>query len=103
MRLDFETMDETVIRGFYGGQRDTLARNVRGRIQPDHAGRIGAGGLHWPPSSQCRIVLPGGEEEGLSPGKGRYCPKGHARSLGNTGDADLGFLCRGALPIAGKG
>ena len=50
MRLDFETMDETVIRGFYGGQRDTLARNVRGRIQPDHAGRIGAGGLHWPPS-----------------------------------------------------
>ena len=37
-------------------------------------------------------AVPDGEEEGLSPGKGRYCPKGHAHSLENTGDADLGFF-----------
>lgn len=40
MRLDFETMDETVIRGFYGGQRDTLAR-----MYADEYSRIMRGGL----------------------------------------------------------
>ena len=40
MRLDFETMDETVIRGFYGGQRDTLAR-----MYADEYNRIMRGGL----------------------------------------------------------
>ena len=40
MRLDFGTMDETVIRGFYGGQRDTLAR-----MYADEYNRIMRGGL----------------------------------------------------------
>ncbi len=103
MRLDFDTIDETAIRGFYGGQGDTLAcmyadeynRIMRGRLAP------GASiGLHrHDAGSEIVYILQGrgrafldGEREELSPGNCHYCPKGHSHSLENTGDGDLVFF-----------
>mgnify|MGYP002276220802 FL=1 len=103
MRIDFDTMETTVIPHFRGGEKEVSSemfidadnKIMRGRLIP------GASiGLHThETSSEIIYILSGtgkalcdGAYEELSAGRCHYCPKGHTHSLINDGDADLTFF-----------
>ena len=103
MRIDFETMETTVIPHMRGGEKEVSAemfsdgkcKIMRGRLIP------GATiGLHThETNSETLYVLSGtgkmlcdGAYETLSPGACTYCPKGHEHSLINDSDGDLTFF-----------
>ena len=103
MRVKFEHIEEEIIPHMRGGEKsfavksfsDGLCKIMRGRLIP------GASiGLHTH-ESNCEViyvlqgegkVLCDGEYEELSAGACHYCPKGHAHSLINDGDAELLFF-----------
>ena len=103
MRIDFDTMETTVIPHFRGGEKevssemfvDECNKIMRGRLIP------GASiGLHThETSSEIIYILSGsgkalcdGGSEDLFPGKCHYCPQGHTHSLINDGSEDLVFF-----------
>ena len=103
MIVDFDCVEETLIKNFRGGEKDTAARMfvdghnriLRGRLVP------GASiGMHaHEGSSEIVYVLEGtgkalydGGSEAIGPGTCHYCPEGHAHSLVNDGEADLVFF-----------
>ena len=103
MLIDFETMEETVIPHFKGGEKETAARMffdgqnriMRGVLIP------GASiGLHTHETSSEIVYILSGKgavlyddgRETLGPGSCHYCPKGHTHSLINDGSEDLVFF-----------
>ena len=106
MRIDFETMETTVIPHMRGGEKevsvkmytDPLCKIMRGTLVP------GATiGMHsHDASSEIIYILSGrgkvlydGGCEPLEAGSCHYCPKGHAHSLMNDapeGGEDLCFF-----------
>jgi len=102
MLIDFSTLDESVIKNFYGGENYTHAfmfadennRIMHGKLTP------GASiGLHkHETGSEIVFILQGkgkaifdDTEEALHSGVCHYCPKGHAHSIINNGHEDLIF------------
>ena len=103
MRIDFDTMETTVIPHFRGGEKEVSSemfidadnKIMRGRLIP------GASiGLHThEDSSEIIYLLSGrgkvlcdGVYEDLAPGGCHYCPKGHTHSLINDGTEPLEFF-----------
>ena len=103
MILDYNTMETTVIPHFKGGEKEIAAkmwnddkvRILNGSLAP------GASiGLHThETNSEIVYLLTGrgkalidGGEERIAAGQCHYCPKGHAHSLVNDGDAPLTFF-----------
>ena len=100
MLLNFETIPETVIPHFHGGEKEARARMRRDDDNKIMLGRLIPGasiGRHTHEnSSEIVYVLSGrgkawyddGVEE-LYPGVCHYCPKGHVHGMFNDGDEDL--------------
>ena len=103
MIIDFQTIEETVIPQFKGGEKefavkmhtDSLNKIMRGRLIP------GASiGLHTHETgSEIIYILQGRGKvlydcvyEPVESGLCHYCPKGHSHSLINDSDADLIFF-----------
>ncbi len=103
MIINFDTIEETSIPNFYGGNKE-----VRACMQVDGAVKIMRGilapgasiGLHTHETSSeilyalegAATVLFDGTDERLDAGMCHYCPKGHSHSLINSGTSDLVFL-----------
>lgn len=102
MVIRFNDIEETQLKGFYGGEGALIAnmyvdeknKILRGRLVP------GATiGLHrHVPSSEIIFILSGkgkavcdGVEELLTAGDCHYCPKGSEHTLVNVGEDDLCF------------
>ena len=103
MLIDFDSMEETVIPHFKGGEREIAARMyvdgrnkiMRGRL----VSGASIGGHTHDTSSEIIFVLSGtgrvlydGGEETVTAGQCHYCPKGHGHSLQNTGPLPLEFF-----------
>ena len=102
MTIDFESMPDTILEHFKGGEKE-----MRAKMYWDGTTRImratlipGASiGLHRHEGSCEMIIIISGtgtiiEESGesqLLPGQCHYCPEGHEHSLVNRGDTDLTF------------
>lgn len=102
MLIRFDTMEETVLKNFNGGEKEFRAhmridengKILKGRLEP------GASiGLHTHTTSSEIIfylsgsgyVITDGEEERVTVGDCHYCPKGSAHTMINDGDEDLVF------------
>ncbi len=103
MLIDFEQLDETEIKNFYGGAQSTYARMLADERNRIMRGRLVPGasiGTHLHEAgSEIIFILSGagkafcdGIEESLSPGVCHYCPKGHTHSLTADGPDDLVFF-----------
>ncbi len=103
MKIVFDTMEETVLANFCGGEKEFRAnmhidengKILRGRLVP------GASiGLHTHDTSSEMIyylsgqgkVICDGVEERVAAGDCHYCPKGSAHTMINDGDEDLVFF-----------
>lgn len=103
MLIDFNSMEETVIPNFLGGEGA-----IRAKMFVDERNRILHGvldpgcsiGFHsHDTSSEIVYVLSGtgkvkveDGEEPVKAGECHYCPKGHAHSLINNSDGPLEFF-----------
>lgn len=103
MIIDFRSMEEKVLPGFKGGEKEYHAR-----MYSDEQNRIMHGtlipgasiGLHThEDGSEIIYILEGegkavydGAEERVYPGCCHYCPKGHSHTLINDTDKDLIFF-----------
>lgn len=102
MLIQFDTMEETVLENFCGGEKalrahmrvDDNGKILRGRLEP------GASiGLHTHATSSevifylsgAGLVITDGAEERVAAGDCHYCPKGSAHTMINDGDEDLVF------------
>lgn len=103
MRIDFNTMETTVIPHFRGGEKEVSSEMFVDAYNKIMRGRLISGasiGLHThETSSEIIYILSGtgkafcdGAYEDLSAGKCHYCPKGHTHSLINDGNGDLVFF-----------
>ncbi len=103
MILDFDSMEETIIPQFYGGEKeyrtqrlvDDTVKIMRGRLIP------GATiGMHTHETNyEVMYIIEGeatvlfdGERKTLKAGQAHYCPKGHTHSLINDGSSDVVFF-----------
>ncbi len=103
MKIDFKSMEETVLPEFKGGKKnmfakmhvDELGKIMYGRLEP------GASiGMHAHETNSEIIYILCGKgrvlyddtEERLEEGGCHYCPKGHSHSLINDSDKDLIFF-----------
>ena len=103
MKIVFETMSDTVLANFCGGEKEFCAKMyidekgkiLRGKLVP------GASiGLHTHDTSSemiyylsgCGKVICDGEEERVAAGDCHYCPKGSAHTMINDGEEDLVFF-----------
>ncbi|MBQ7871480.1 MAG: cupin domain-containing protein [Oscillospiraceae bacterium] len=103
MKLDFVSMEETIIPHFKDGEKEIAAkmffdgtnRLLHGRLVP------GASiGTHChDTSSEVIYILSGtatvlcdGQSEILTPGQCHYCPKGSTHTMKNNGTDDLIFF-----------
>ena len=102
MKIPFDTIEETAIPSFKGGQKqynvkmffDGKARIMKGRLVP------GASiGTHTH-EGNCEVIfitsgtgkaIFDGQEIALSAGDVHYCPGGHTHCLINNSDEDLVF------------
>lgn len=102
MIINFETMDETVIPHFKGGEKELAAQMYVDELGKIMHGRLIPGatiGLHTHETNSEIIFILAGEgktvyddgEERVKPGMCHYCPKGHAHALINDGATDLEF------------
>lgn len=103
MIIDFEKIPESVIKNFYGGEGDTVARMFFDGMNRIAYGTLAPGasiGTHthengseivYVLSGRGRAVCDGGTDE-LRPGLCHYCPKGHSHGLVNDGAEALVFL-----------
>lgn len=103
MLINFDEIEESVIRNFKGGEKDSALR-----IYDDGGGRIMRGRLESGASigmhtheENCEVlyIISGegkavcdGKTERLQKGSCHYCPKGHTHSLINDGADDLIFF-----------
>lgn len=102
MKIDFDSIQESSIPNFKGGEKvfrarmffDGLNRVMKASLEP------GASiGLHTHDTSSEVIFIDSGrgtavfdgEKEELKAGDVHYCPKGHSHTLINTGDEILKF------------
>lgn len=103
MKVDFKSMEETVLPEFKGGKKnmfakmhvDALGKIMHGRLEP------GASiGMHAHETNSEIIYILNGKgrvlyddtEEKLEAGDCHYCPKGHSHSLINDSGNDLIFF-----------
>ena len=102
MKIDFSTIEETIIPQFKGGEKETAARMYFDGLNRIMKGRLIPGasiGLHTHDTSSeiifitkgCGYVLYDGEKIALQAGDVHYCPKGHTHSLVNDSESDLEF------------
>ena len=103
MIIDFNTMEETVLHHFKGGEGDTVAKMRTDELGKIMLGRLAPGcsiGFHThDTSSEIIYILRGtayflyddGTEE-TSAGGCHYCPKGHSHSMINRTDEDLVYF-----------
>ncbi len=100
MIIDFNTMDETRLHSFKGGEGDTVSRMFVNELGKIMLGRLAPGctiGLHThDTSSEIIYILSGkadflydGGTEEAGAGGCHYCPKGHSHSMRNFGTEDL--------------
>ena len=100
--IDFNTMAETPMPNFKGGEGDTHARMFADDLNRFMKGRLEPGcsiGLHiHDTSSEIIFILSGtgtamldGVEETLTPGTCHYCPQGPTHTPLNKGTEDLIF------------
>lgn len=101
--INFNTMAETPLHHFKGGEGDTNARMVADELNRIMKSRLEPGcsiGLHThETSSEIIYVLSGtgtaildGAEETLPPGTCHYCKKGQTHTFMNKGTEDLIFF-----------
>ncbi|MGN1158655.1 MAG: cupin domain-containing protein [Lachnospiraceae bacterium] len=103
MMIDFKNMEETILPGFKGGEKEYRAKMFADEQNRIMHGRLIPGasiGLHThEDGSEIIYILEGegkaiydGAEERVYPGSCHYCPKGHSHTLINDTDADLIFF-----------
>lgn len=103
MILDFNTMEETVIPNFKGGEKQISAKmhvDEKNRIMLSRLIPGATVGLHTHEgSSEIVYILEGsgkvlydGEELRIEAGQAHYCPEGHEHSLINDTEKDLVFF-----------
>ena len=102
MIVDFDNIKETVIRNFYGGEKQLCAKMYVDDKNKIYLCRLVSGasiGEHTHETgSEVIFILSGsgkaitdGIEERLSAGMCHYCEKGHTHQLINDGTEDLVF------------
>ncbi len=102
MKIDFNSIPETAMDGFYGGEKRLCAHMYKGERIKLLCGRLEPGasiGLHThETSSEIIFILSGtgkaicdGVTETVGQGVCHYCPKGSAHTLINDGAQDLVF------------
>lgn len=103
MKIDFNKIDEKVIKNFKDGEGEFIAKMfvdgdnkvINAKLTPGSSI-----GMHChDTSSETMLILSGngkvifeGEEIYLSAGDCHYCPKGKSHTLINCGDVDLEFF-----------
>ncbi len=103
MKLDFNSMEETRIQNFRGGEKETIAKMFTDEHNRIMLGRLVPGasiGMHTHDmGSEIVYILSGNGkavydcgQETLTAGDCHYCPKGHSHSLINDGSEDLVFF-----------
>lgn len=100
MIIDFNKLDTTVIKNFYGGEKDTVAKMFSDNINRIMQGKLEPGasiGFHKHETSseiiyilqgKAKVIYDDGEEQ-LEAGMCHYCPKGHSHSFINNGNEAL--------------
>ena len=102
MKIEFDSMDTTVLSNFYGGEKALCAKMYRDEKNKILLGTLIPGasiGYHChADSSEIIFVLSGegvvndnGTETVLRAGDCHYCPPGQSHSLRNDGEEDLTF------------
>ena len=103
MKLDFLTIEESVLPNFRGGEKEFNAKMFFDGINRIMKGRLVSGasiGTHQHDTS-CEViyilsgtasVICDGEEETLTAGQCHYCPKGSTHTMKNNGTEDLLFF-----------
>lgn len=102
MKIEFDKMNDTVLKEFKGGEKNFVAR-----MYSDELGKIMKGclepgasiGMHTHETGSEIIFILSGEgivlyddgKEILLPGDCHYCPMGHTHSLRNEGEENLIF------------
>ncbi len=103
MKIPFESMPETVLEKFCGGEKEFRAHMYIDQNGKILRGRLIAGasiGLHTHETSSEIIyylsgsgkVICDGAEERVTAGDCHYCPKGSAHTMINDGEEDLVFF-----------
>lgn len=103
MIIDFKNIEETIMKNFKGGQKDTIARMFTDENNRIMLGKLVPGasiGLHKHEGSSEVIfiqegegkVLYDGEYETVKAGDVHYCPEGHEHSLINDSNDDLAYF-----------
>ena len=111
MKLGFNTMEETSLPHFKGGEGETIAQMYLDENNRIMRGRLPKGssiGYHrHEGSSEIIFILSGSGkvlydegEETVTAGDCHYCPEGHSHSLINDSEDDLIFYC--VVPQHGK-
>ena len=103
MILNFDSIPETVLTNFKGGEKSTAAHMFVDPLCRIMRGRLESGasiGLHTHEDS-CEIVycfsgsakvIYDGQELRLNAGQAHYCPKGHSHTVINDTDGEMQFL-----------
>ena len=100
MIIDFDQIDETVLKSFQGGEKEVAAHMFNDGLNKMMFCRLVPGssiGEHthsanseivYALSGAATIIIDGATEK-LVAGQCHYCPKGHTHTIINDGDADL--------------
>ncbi len=103
MIIDFNNIEQTVLKEFYGGEKELKANMYNDGLNKIMYSSLAPGasiGLHTHDAgSEIIYFLEGsgkaifdGEYEEVKAGACHYCPKGHSHSLINDGESDLVFF-----------
>ena len=103
MTIDFNSIDESVLPAFKGGEKALRARMFKDPLNTVLRGILKPGasiGMHTHDTGcEFILVLRGrgsvicdGQKAPLREGELHYCPKGHSHSLINDSDSNLEFL-----------
>ena len=103
MILNFDSIPETVLTGFKGGEGNTAAHMFADSLCRIMRGRLESGasiGLHthgdsfeivYCFSGSAKVIYDDAEER-LCAGQAHYCPKGHSHTVINDGAEEMQFL-----------
>ena len=100
MKIDFNSIEETLIPNFKGGEKEVAAKMFFDGLNRIMMARLAPGasiGMHThEDSSEIIFVTKGdgcviydGERISLTAGDVHYCPKGHTHSVINDSDAEV--------------
>ncbi len=103
MKIQFDTIENTVLPHFYGGDGEMIAKMFKDGSNKILKGTLSSGcniGLHrHETSSEIILILSGeatvlfdGTAEHLCAGECHYCPKGSEHSLRNDSNRELVFF-----------